>query len=83
MAGRPLVPTDTVVPMSLSGLARPRCSRESVVLAGDDANLGHTGVAAALELDTTERDLEVGPPIPSPIESDDSGEDNGHPTRQR
>ena len=62
-------------------LPRSRDSRVSVVLADDGANVEHVGLAATLEINTAERDLEAGLFISTPIESDDSGEDNGHPTR--
>ena len=53
----------------------PRNSRESddVVSAESSAPIGarHDDSAAALDINTTDRDLEAGPPISSPVQSDD------------
>ena len=53
----------------------PRDSRESDDVASTESNAltgtRHDEVAAELDINTTERDLEAGPPIPSPVQSDD------------
>ena len=53
----------------------PRDSRESDDVASTESNAltrtRHDDDAVALDINTTERDLEAGPPILSPVQSDD------------
>ena len=64
----------TIVPMALPTVTRPRDSHENVISGEDGPNVRHAGVAAALEINTAERDLEAGSSILSPAEPDCDGD---------
>ena len=63
-----IVPTDSTP-------TPPRISRESDGIASTESNAltgtRHDEAAVALDINPTERDLEAGPPISSPVESND------------
>ena len=62
------VPADsTPIPPHISRESDDAASTESSALTGTR----HDEDAAALDINPTDRDLEAGPPIPSPVQSDD------------
>ena len=67
-------PADSIVPTD-STPTPPHDSRESDDVASTESNAltgtGHDESAAELKINTTERDLEAGPPSLSPVQSDD------------
>ena len=71
--------SSTIVPMLSPTRTRPRDSHENVIPGEDGANVRRAGAAAALEINTAERDLEAGSSILSPAEPDCDGDETEPP----